>query len=92
MLVYIPIVSVIDSLDISNNDSSNSGCVLITAEGGTSILGMNFLIPHGFASISSNPISCQIRRSRQVFIEGECLDGRLVLYGKKFTFRHDRFS
>lgn len=77
------IVGVIDSLDISNNNSSHSGRVLITKECGTSILGMNFLTPLGYVSLSSNPISfsdreieASFRLKKGVSMDGLCYTAR----------------
>lgn len=86
----IPIVGVIDSLDISTPDCSHSGRVLVTAEGATSVLGMDFLIPLGYVSFSSNPISfsdtnieASFRLKENVSMDGLCYAARSLPFAMK---------
>ena len=86
----IPILGTIDSLTISNASCSHSGRVLIAAEGSTSILGMDFLRPLGYISLSSNPISfsdteieASFRLKDDVSMDGLCYAARSLPFAMK---------
>ena len=53
----VPVVGLVESLSIFNSSYSHSGRVLITKQGTSAILGLDFMAPLGYISFLSNPVS-----------------------------------
>ena len=86
----VPVIGVIDSLKIANSNCFHSGRVLITSEGTTSILGMDFMTALGYVSFQSNPLSfsdakieASFRIKENASMDGLCFAPRSLPFAMK---------
>ena len=86
----VPVVGVIDSIAISNSTCSHSGRVLITSQGTSAILGMDFMTHLGYVSFSASPVTfsdakieASFRIKENVSLDGLCYAPRSLPFAMK---------